>query len=362
MNPIYTTETIDTKCKLILRSVVGSRSFGLATDTSDTDVKGVYIAPLMDRIGYGMQDQVNDERNNTVYWEISKYLDLLRRANPGALELLYSPEHCVFIRDPLFDLIPRREFLTMKCRDTFLNYAMSQVHRARGMNKKVFSPEPENEPAVLDFCYVWTADGTAVPVKRILERMGIDQKECAVSAVNHMDNTYSVYRQSEIAETPRWAYGIVRDETKSRDLQMNSIPKGEKPIFCMTYNRNGYSLACKRHAEYWYWVKHRNDARYAATVSQGNGYDAKNMMHTIRLLMSAKCIAEKHTLQVDASENREFLLSIKNGKMTYDDALKTADALASEVDAAFAKSGLPEECPDIDDILKSIVTKSEQIW
>ena len=99
MNPIYTTETIDTKCKLILRSVVGSRSFGLATDTSDTDVKGVYIAPLMDRIGYGMQDQVSDERNNTVYWEISKYLDLLRRANPGALELLYSPEHCVFIRE-----------------------------------------------------------------------------------------------------------------------------------------------------------------------------------------------------------------------------------------------------------------------
>lgn len=361
MNSTYTTENISARCRMIFRAVVGSRSFGLATDTSDTDVKGVYIAPILDRIGYGMQDQVNDERCNTVYWDLSKYLDLLRKANPGALELLYSPEHCIFSKDPLFDLIPKKEFLTMKCKDTFLNYAMSQVHRARGMNKKVFSPEPEKEPSVLDFCYVWMPDGRAVQVKSVLANMGLDQKDCAVAAVNHMDNTYSVYHQNDTGNT-RWAYGIVRSEEKSKDIQLNSIPKDESPVFCMSYNMNGYSIACKRHAEYWSWVNHRNEARYSETIKQGNGYDAKNMMHTIRLLMSALCIAEKKTLLVDVSDHRDFLLSIKNGMMTYEDALKTAEDLSSKVDTAFSKSGLPEDCPDIDMILKKIVIRSENIW
>ena len=75
----------------------------------------------------------------------------------------------------------------MHCKDTFIQYAKSQIKRAFGLNKKVFKPK-EKEPEVLEFCFIW--DGKiAENVKSFLAKKEINQKNVAISAIDKMENT-----------------------------------------------------------------------------------------------------------------------------------------------------------------------------
>ena len=78
----------------------------------------------------------------------------------------------------------------------------------------------------------------------------------------------------------------------ANEVCLSSIEKEDEPIALLYFNLDGYSSYCKRHKEYWSWVSKRNDARYKSTISHDKNYDAKNMMHTFRLLHMAKEIGE----------------------------------------------------------------------
>ena len=119
---------------------------------------------------------------------------------------------------------------------------------------------------------------------------------------------------------------------------MSSIPKGIPQVGTLFFNKNAYSHDCAEHTKYWKWVKDRNESRYEETIKHGQGYDAKNTMHCIRLLMTAKDIAERGTVTVDRTADREYLLSIKQGKFTYDEMMERSDSLVAEVTEAFKDS------------------------
>ena len=95
---------------------------------------------------------------------------------------------------------------------------------------------------------------------------------------------------------------------KANDISLSSVEKGEKALTTFYFNKDGYSQYCKEYKYYWDWVSKRNEARYENTVSNESNYDAKNMMHTFRLLNMAEEIATENTLNV-FREDREFLLS-----------------------------------------------------
>jgi hypothetical protein len=59
----------------------------------------------------------------------------------------------------------------------------------------------------------------------------------------------------------------------------------------MNFNKDSYSIYCREYKEYQEWEKKRNEQRYQSTLSHGKSYDAKNMMHTFRLLNMAEEIA-----------------------------------------------------------------------
>lgn len=330
---------------IIMEAVVGSQSFGLATETSDVDCRGVFVLPMNLRLKYGAIDQIADERNNEVYWEVGKFIQLFNNGNPSSLELLFSPEHCIRRGREWFEYFRSRpiNYLNMHCKDTFVKYAKSQLQRAYGLNKKVFDPQPEASPQLLDFCYVVTPQGGSQPLKNWISQQKIkDQKWYAVAAIDHIDNGFAVYCQDDFSSGDlRWAYGIVRDEVSACDVQTCSIPKGKIMLAVMVFNKNAFSHACKVHTEYWQWVKLRNEERFANTVAHGKGYDAKNVMHCIRLLMTAKDIATKRVLTVDRSSEREYLLNIKAGKLSYEEVVELGNRLCDEVSSLFDASGLP---------------------
>ena len=341
---------------IIMDAVVGSQAFGLATETSDVDTRGVFVLPIEDRLSYNAIEQVADEKNNHVYWELKKFLMLLREGNPSALEFLNSPKHCILQGEEFFEMIPKDVWITQKCCKSFLEYAKNQLSRAYGLNKKIFNPQPKEAPKVLDYCYVvdgnqavpfrqWLKDRPPSPICYDGDRN--DQKSYALAAIDHVTDTYALYYepliqdQLEMAAPEhewRWAYGVVSDDDKADDIQLASIPENAPQVGIMFFNKNAFSHDCAEHTKYWQWVKDRNESRYEETIKHGQGYDAKNTMHCIRLLMTAKDIAERGTVTVDRTADREYLLSIKQGKFTYDEMMGQSDKLVAEVSEAFKNS------------------------
>ena len=130
----------------------------------------------------------------------------------------------------------------------------------------------------------------------------------------------------------------------SNEVSLSSVPKGMTSIGILSFNKDGYKTYCKDYWEYWDWVELRNNARYENTISHGKNYDAKNMLHTFRLLDMAEEIATYGKIIV-RRPNREFLLKIKDGQFEYDELLKRAVDKIINIEILFEKSDL-QEAPD----------------
>jgi uncharacterized protein len=323
---------------LLFECISGSKAYGLDTPTSDTDIRGVFVLPQEELYGLHYVEQLSNESNDIVYYELRRFVELLGKNNPNMLELLNMPADCILYQHPLYDRFQPQDFLSRLCKQTFAGYALTQVKKARGLNKKIVNPVEPARKSVLDFCYVAQGQGS-VPVQTFLARRGLQQEECGLARIPHMPELYGLYH----AEGVRFK-GILQSE-KANDVSLSSIPKGLQPLTLMSFNKNGYSTYCKEYREYWEWVEKRNEARYANTLSHGKNYDAKNLMHTFRLLDMAEEIARQGQIIV-RRPNREFLLRIKAGEFEYAELLAQAEERIARMEELYAESNLPEE-PDM---------------
>ena len=115
---------------IIYRCVVGSRAYGLDQDDSDTDRRGIYLAPAdLQWSLFGASEQFEDNAAQSCYWELQKFLTMALKANPNILECLYSP--LVEKATPLgAELVAiRQRFLSQMIFQTFNGYAMSQFKK-----------------------------------------------------------------------------------------------------------------------------------------------------------------------------------------------------------------------------------------
>ncbi len=120
----------DLESFIIYRCVVGSRAYGLDNDDSDTDRRGIYLAPAeLQWSLFGAPEQFEDNATQSCYWELQKFLTMALKANPNILECLYSP--MVEKVTPLgAELIAARQgFLSQMIFQTFNGYAMSQFKK-----------------------------------------------------------------------------------------------------------------------------------------------------------------------------------------------------------------------------------------
>jgi hypothetical protein len=179
-------------------------------------------------------------------------------------------------------------------------------------------------------------------VQQWLARQGYTATQCGLTNVPHLTDLYALFIEDKNA--PHGYRGLVRDPETSQDVLLSAVPKGEVPVAYLSFNRNGYSTYCRVFREYHEWVQKRNTERYENTVQHGKNYDAKNMLHVFRLLQMAEEIALTGQLHV-RRPNRGFLLQIRRGEFEYETLVEEAEALVSQVEAAFAASTLPE-APD----------------
>jgi hypothetical protein len=337
---------------LIYETIAGSRAYGLDTPASDTDIRGVFILPKALYYSLDYIPQVANERNDVVYYEMKRFVELLARNNPNIMELLAIPRQFILHRDELMDQLAQEIFLSKLCEKTFANYAFTQIKKAYGLEKKILNPVEKARKSILDFCFVYQGK-EAVPLEAYLNQKTLKQEHIGLAAIPHLRDCYNMFHSTTIP------YSGIGKET-SNDVNLSSIPKGETPVGMLYFNKDGYSVYCRQYREYWDWVDKRNDERYKNTTSHGKNYDSKNMMHVFRLLRMAREIATESKLNVYRSD-RDFLLGIKEGKYEYAELVAQAEDLKNELPELYAASDLPDE-PDLELINRVIISMRAEYY
>lgn len=384
-----TFETIKNDNRLLYSYVRGSHCHGISTPTSDVDKGGIFISrreSLID-LGFNYQDEVKNETNDIVWWEVKKFMNLLIKSNPTVLEALFVDNKFVEIEHPLITRIKEYKdlFLTKKCLPAFFNYGKSQVEKAKGLNKKINWDIPQRKTP-FDFAYTFYNQGST-KISNWLENRGLNKDFCGLVRIPNMHDTYGVYYDwgahfetngiksfkdvinkdtklasfissfYELGVVPgceemmeeRWFEGhkeVLHYRgmclENATDMRGSSVSKGEKPLCHMVYNESGFKDHCKKYKEYKDWVKHRNPIRYQSNLQKS--YDAKNMCECFRLMNCGIEIAEGKGYIVDRSKiDGDFLLDIKNHKFEYEFLISELEKLKEKMNEVAKVSKLPED-------------------
>ncbi len=361
----------------------GSHAYGTNVETSDTDYAGVFIQSIDDILGNKYKEQINDDNNDIVIYEIKRFLELLGSNNPTVMELLNTPEDCVVYKDPIFDLVlnDKEKFITKMCAKSFGGYAKQQISKAKGQDKKQnWEKDKVTRKTPLDFCYLYLGE-KSVSLKDYLDKNNLDQKFCGLSNVPHSRDTYALFydRMSDFKysdKRPKWEKFLSNLFNKvkslefkgisfenSNDIRLSSIPKGlPKSYFIghISYNKDGYSQHCKDYLSYQEWIKKRNESRWVDVKSHGQKIDGKNMMHCKRLMEMAKEIGEGKGIIVRRPNAKE-LISIRKGEVDLQTLINNVEKEINEVDKLFANSSLPDSI-DSDFINQLIVKIRKEIY
>jgi predicted nucleotidyltransferase len=365
---------------VLLEYIGGSLAYGTNIPTSDSDVRGIFLLPKSEYLGTRTPvPQVSDDRkiegkkkNDDIFYTFRRFFELLKGSNPNILESLYLPKDCVVSSSPEIEMViqNRSLFISKACLWSHCGYAFEQVKRAKGKNKKVHNPQPQERPKKADFCRViacipgaepWTHPdvGPRFPFRPIpLKDMPwVDLAHYHISSVEHLGNAYRMYYYGEDAK------GVFRGDDM---LCCESIPKeDEHPRFSgiLIYNEVEYEKAVKDWNSYWDWMKNRNEARWIDQEGGKLTFDQKNMMHCVRLLMSGKNILENGEPIIRFSgEQQKYLMAIRNGDISdYEVIMADVEQMLNGINEKAKTSSLPDDV-DYDKIEALYHEVSETAW
>ncbi len=382
-----TFETVRNDNRLLYEYIRGSHLYGLNNEDSDVDTSGLFLAPKENFFGLEMNYQplISDERHDTTWFELGNFCQLLLKSNPTVLEALFVPNDKIIttpsdILKPIFE--NREQFVTKQCFKPFISFAVEQIHKARGLNKKIVNPVTERLTP-FDFAYTFYKQGST-KIKNWLENRGLNKDFCGLVHIPNMHDTYGVYYDwgahfekygiktiedfqkreldydfatsfyglHDVEECEEFMEAQWFEDNKevkhyrgmclenSTEMRGSSVSKGERPLCWMVYNESGFKDHCKKYKEYKDWEKFRNPKRYESNLEKN--YDSKNMMHCVRLIHMGKEIAEGRGIILQRTDDKEFLTNIRNHKYEYDELMEKIDADKEALDRAIANSTIKE--------------------
>lgn len=348
------------KDRLIYLTLHGSQAYGLATKTSDVDVKGIVIPPvevendLFQRFEQAennpwvestfsfLKNPHNPKFESTVY-SLKKFIGLAANVNPNIIELLWtdSTQQYVFVK-PMDMLVGNRDlFLSSKAKFTFSGYAYAQLAKIERHRKWIVEGElqkpnrkdfglPEITPRGFDEVHKY--------VKQKLEEWNLSKIPMDEMSRNELKETVweLITEVSNASVTwDNWpeVYWLSAQEKLVHDLGLS------EEVSRLIQAEYAYKRAVEKYQSWENWKKNRNPER--AKLEEKSGYDTKHASHLIRLLrMGYEILTEKKVIV--SRPDKEELLSIKKGAWTYEKVMEYAEKMQKKLDDCYKTTTLPK--------------------
>lgn len=292
--------------KVFFETTTGSNSRGTNIATSDDDKKGIYMVNKESL--FSLSEPTDTfclhEPEDREYHTLKKFLNLAAlKGNPTILEMMFTEERFYTYKHPLMDLIleNREMFLTKKCYYSFHGYAKDQLMRIKNAKLDTSSDEKQEH---LDYV-----------VNRVLRDVHLRYPTF------NRDNNF-VKLDEVIFKNPL-------EDKYSLRLDMN-VNSGEfTELFGMLNELRNvldtYNSITGRN-------KKPNEARLW-----------KHAMQLTILLKMGKEVVEGESLKVYRYDDREELLQIRNGELTWEEFYKYIESLTADLEFSFKNTKLPEQ-------------------
>jgi len=325
----------DLRSHTILLTLAGSRAYGLHTEESDVDVKGVCIPPAIYLTGcfkrFDQADKpshmepftsllspdlraaVEHEKLEGTVYAIQKFMKLASDANPNILDVLFCRDsEVLFQTDAGKTLRENREmFISKKAFYTFRGYAKSQLSRILTHRAWLLSPV-ETKPQRADFGLsedkrsLRTYRESKSAIRKRMDQWAWDFGDLPDSEIIRLKSVLSdTVADMVTSDSDEWARA-------GRSLGMTD------ELLEKLQAERAYDQAMQNWKQYQDWKRRRNPKR--AAMEAESGYDRKHAMHLVRLYRTGAELLSTGKVNI-WREDRDELLAVRNGAYSYDEMM-----------------------------------------
>ena len=343
INNIYSSTNKDLewiKKHTMFLTIAGSRSYGLHTEDSDWDFRGICSVPSVYLHGFNKNFEqwiTAAPSPDTTIFNVKKFFNLNSQGNPNTIELLFTEEqdHLIVTESGKLLLENRDLFLSKQLKERYIGYSKAQAHRIR-LHRNWLLNKIDKKPERKDF---------GLSERPEIEKNQFDVVKALISKkIEEWNPQFEPFSESQKI----YLQGKVADILS--EMNILSDDKWESAARSIGFNENLIHIIKKEKefenkVEEWKnfqrWKENRNPKR--AALEAKYGFDLKHGLALVRLLRMGKEILETGYVQVKRNYDREELMSIKNGAWTYDQLIEYADKIEKEVKLAYEKSTLPNQ-------------------
>ena len=257
----------------ILLAIGGSHAYGMDTENSDVDIRGIALNKKEEILLSKDYEQVVDVNTDTTIYSFNKMIGLLTENNPNTIEILgCKPEHYLYVSDIGKELLDSRKmFLSKLCIPKFMGYANGQIRRMENKSSRLVSKEEQE--------------------KNILKSIDNAKYEFKSRYFEHKEDEIDLYVDKSSSES--------LDSEVFMDITLRHYPLRD-------------------------WVNMWNDMKSIVRSYDKLGkrnekaitHDklGKHMAHLIRLYIMGVDILEKEEIITYREDEHDLLMSIRNGE------------------------------------------------
>lgn len=341
--------------RTILLGIVGSHAYGLNTPTSDTDIKGVCIAPpdyyysslkTFEQKDNGWADPHDPPSGRfpilvgvedcTIY-EMKKFIKLAADNNPSILEMLWLKGYEYLHPLVGVDMVAHKgAFLSKRARHTYGGYAHAQLRKVETHRKWLLDP-PTRKPVAEDY----GIDANHLPLTK--SQMGAFLEFLVALVRDSIEFMEPVQELRKLLLEDIDLVAVIKQRPLGDEVlpYIHQMTRGSNDFMQLLQKSQAYANAIKHWDSYQQWKAGRNPER--AALEAKCGFDGKHASHCVRLLRQGLEILQTGELLVDRRDAGDVaeLLAIRRGDCTYQALLDITDRLFTQLDGAYASSTLP---------------------
>lgn len=316
--------------RLLAKFVHGSHLYGLNTESSDTDFKGVYLPSLNDYLLCRVKSSINLSTNKTnqkndandvdyEVYSLNKFVEMLVSGEMVAFDMLFAPENFVEYYDSQGNTISSDNKLVEQ----------NPVWQIRNTYSDLFASSDMR--AYLGYCKKQAAKygikGSRLASLRVL-----------LSQVNYIDTIEGLFFKGKLADVVN-------------DLPIDQYCFVDGDSYVVLGKRHQLTISFSEFRDRVNATLHQYGNR-AKLAEQNNGVDWKAVSHAFRAGYQILEMYNTGRMQLPLpKDQRNTILDIKLGKRDWKDVKQELEKLINQVEDKSLNCNLTTTSPDVIDLL-----------